>query len=133
MFNKTEYWKRRNAKEKKRGQDDSDTIKFYPKGTDVSRTKSDGTTVPVVNSIGKNLVQIRGKGFQNLSRSEFRRKTKNRLATASNYEYQHAKMGFSHDIKKPGQSLAYPPGLSNHIRHRQRQIERAQRHDTSVS
>lgn len=130
-FDKKEYWKRRNSKEKKRGQDDNDSIKFYPKGTDVFRTKADGTTVPVVNAAGQNLVQMRGKGLQRLSRSEFRRKSKNRMATASNYQYQLEK-GFKHEVVKHKVELSHPPRLSNHIRHKQRQVERSLQHAKTV-
>lgn len=113
MFNKQLYWK--NRKQGKRGQGENLAGKFHPKGEDADYP----------NNLGSHMVKV-GKSFNYVNRKEARRfeHTKDRAASHKNYRYQHDKNSFTHIVNQPDVRPTYPPSLTNHLRHRQRQVER---------
>lgn len=121
-FDKTDYAKKR--KKGERGQGPKDRGTFYPKGKKVTFINSKGEEKEWPNAAGEHLIRVPGKGLQYLNRKQARMKNRRTPATKKNYAYQNEKMGFFHDVTVPEFELPYPPGLSNHVRHRQRQVER---------
>lgn len=120
-FDKQDYkTKRKNGE---RGQGPKITGTFYPKGTEVDKKHP--------NAAGENLVRVKGKGMQYLSRKEARQIQRSHPATKKNYEHQKDTKGFSHVVNKPGMGRTTKgvkqyrlPGISNHTAHRERQIIR---------
>lgn len=113
MFDKQTYWK--NRRQNKRGQGEKPEGKFYPKGQEAEYP----------NALGSHMIKV-GKSFNQASRIEARKfeHTKIRMASHKNYTHQHDKNGFRHVVNEPDSKPSYPPSLTNHLRHRQRQIER---------
>lgn len=121
-FDKVNYQNRR--KDKQRGQGDKLRGKLVPKGEKVTFINSKGEEKELPNAEGGHLVRTK-KGFQKMSRKEVRNaKQKSRAYTTSNYGYQHDKLGFSHTVNAHETKLSIPPSLSNHVRHRERQLNR---------
>lgn len=91
MFSKAEYWERRRAGV--RGQTDAPTAVIIPFSEDGYPKQ------------GQHLVRVPGKGLQRFNRKQYRKRSVLRFATAKNYEYQHAKSGFAHEVNKPGEGF----------------------------
>lgn len=102
--------------------------KFYPKGDKIVTGTEivDGKKKDILwpNDSGKHLVRMPGKGLVYVNRENSRRKLKDR-------EYN--KKGFSgHVVNPSGEGkqakkhpiIKFPAYMTNHLRHRERQIER---------
>lgn len=123
MFDKSIYWK--NRKDHKRGQGEKPKGKLYPKGESIKHINSEGQEAEYPNATGSHMIKV-GRNFNNVNRVEARKfeYTKDRTASHKNYVHQREKNGFRHVVNESEFKPAYPPSLTNHLRHRQRQIER---------
>lgn len=128
MFDKQIYWQ--NRKDKKRGQGEKPKGKLYPKGEQVLTGKvvyveGDTRLDEYANDLGSHMIKV-GRGFNTVNRIEARKfeNAKDRAASHKNYAHQHEKNGFRHVVNTPDSKPAYPPSLTNHLRHRQQQIGR---------
>lgn len=134
MSSKTLYWKNRKAG--KRGQGDTPSGKLYKKGEKVEYVDRKGKKKEYPNAVGQHLVRVAGRGLQYLSRKESRRRAVDRDYTRSNYDYittkrtdqdgnpDHFPGHKPNPEKKKETGPKYPPKLTNHVRHRERQITR---------
>jgi hypothetical protein len=122
LLNKKEYTIRR--QKKLRGQGDSVAVKFYPKGETVEYVK-DGKKKEFPNAIGSRVLAL-GKISRRVNRAEIRKKYADRQGSAKNYKHQQGKWDnpFSHAINEHKHELSFPPGLTNHTRHKERQLQR---------
>lgn len=121
--NKT-YWKNRRAG--KPGLDRPE-VKRYNKGEKIEYTNREGEVVEYPNKLGSHLVRVPGKGLQYLNRTQSRTRAVDRSFT---------KPGSTSHVKDPKKDPRsdefispkplHPPKLTNHVRHRERQIVREQ-------
>jgi hypothetical protein len=121
-YDKNDYkLKRKNGE---RGQGPKLVGKFYPKGTKVTFVNSKGEEKEWPNGVGEHLVRSPGKGLQYLNRKQSRQINRRTPATKQNYEYQHDKLGFSHEVGENEVVKPRSPKVSNHTAHRERQLMR---------
>lgn len=95
-------------------------VKFYPKGEEVPYTTREGKKANYVNNDGEHLVRM-FSGNKLVNRKDYRRA---KMSMGSNLE---RKPGAKHVVNKPNYKLELPthdPKLTNHLRHRQRQVVR---------
>lgn len=128
---KATYTKNRRAG--KRGQGELPQPKIHPKGDTVKYLTREGEKAEYPNADGGHMIQV-GRRFKKVNRTEARRyaNTKNRSASKPNYNYQVEKNGFKHAVNEPKHAVNEPKHerepfseyMTNHIRHRQRQIIR---------
>lgn len=120
------YWQRRT--DDKRGQGDLVTAIYHKKGAKVEFVNSRGEIKELVNALGSHTIAV-GKSFQLVNRAEARRNQRAipHQATTSNYDYQHEIRKFTHAVVSPKSELPYPPSMTNHLRHRERQVIREAR------
>lgn len=119
MFDKEAYWRVRNAKKEGKMAKITPT-NVIPKGEKVLR--EDGREV--VNALGEHMVRTK-KGMKMVSRKEFRQnKIRNRFGSASNYERVKTEYGFIHAVNPHKIESTYPAFMTNHMRHKERQIKR---------
>lgn len=121
-FDSSKYWNRR--KDNLQGQD-------YPVPQVVSKTekvyvvdKNTGKKKEFLSDPGSHLIRSPGEGTLYVNRKTSRRKDRSHPATKKNYIHQLKEYGFKHTVNKKEFKPSHPPGLSNHVRHRQRQVER---------
>lgn len=137
-FDKKEYWDRRNMGLP--GIERPARPKRIEKGIEVKTGEKklvDGKWIDGLfpNAEGERMVRTK-TGLTRINRKQARQRETVNMATASNYEFQKEAYGFKHVVAKPlngrkTRKLAfpsYPSKLTNHIRHKQRQIERHESH-----